>query len=237
MFSPLAFNKESIVTDGLVFYVDAADRSSFSPGSGTWRDLTGNGNDGTLVNGPTFDSGNGGSIVFDGSDDYVSMNNKNPSFINSTFPNGLNISFIIKLLNNFSASDGRTIITRNSGGTGTNAFNLSVQSNKKLRFWFANGNANLVFSNTTLNTDQTYIGCLNWDTSTADFFLQGTLDKSTSYNVTPTTGIHTKFNIGYWGSSGWEFPGNIYSVKIYNRALSPTEISQNYNALKGRFGL
>jgi hypothetical protein len=224
-----------IITDGLVLALDAGSKKSY-PGSGTtWSDLSGNGNNGTLVNGPTFDSGNGGSLVFDGANDYVSMNNKNPSFINSTFPNGLNISFIIKLSNNFSASDGRSIITRNSGSTGTNAFNLSVQSNKKLRFWFANGNTNSVFSNTILDTDQTYIGCLNWDTSTADFFLQGTLDKSTSYNVTPTTGTHTRFNIGYWGSSGWEFPGNIYSIKIYNRSLSSTEILQNYNAQKSRF--
>ena len=168
----------SIIVDGLVLNMDAANRASYPKTGTTWTDTI-NGNNGTLVNGPTFSEDGGGSIVFDGVNDYVSMNNKNPSFINSTFPNGLNISFIIKLSNNFSASDGRTIITRNSGGTGTNAFNLSVQSNKKLRFWFANGNPNLVFSNTTLNTDQTYIGCLNWDTSTADFFLQGTLDKST----------------------------------------------------------
>ena len=59
-----------IVTDGLVFAVDAANKKSY-PGSGTtWTDLAGS-NDGTLTNGPTFDSGNGGSIVFDGSDDYI----------------------------------------------------------------------------------------------------------------------------------------------------------------------
>ena len=65
-------NNAPIVTDGLVFYVDAGNSNSY-PGSGTtWTDLAGS-NDGTLTNGPTFDSGNGGSIVFDGTDDYVNF--------------------------------------------------------------------------------------------------------------------------------------------------------------------
>ena len=68
----------TIVTDGLVFAVDAANYQSY-PGSGTtWSDLV-NGNDGTLTNGPTFDSGNGGSIVFDGSDDYMSTTYSTPT--------------------------------------------------------------------------------------------------------------------------------------------------------------
>ena len=61
-----------IVTNGLVLYLDAANKKSY-PGSGTtWTDLSGNNNTGTLTNGPTFDSNNGGSIVFDGTNDYVS---------------------------------------------------------------------------------------------------------------------------------------------------------------------
>ena len=55
MFTPLAFTKESIVTRGLVFHVDAADRTSYSPSNTVWNDLTSNGNDGTLTNGPTYD--------------------------------------------------------------------------------------------------------------------------------------------------------------------------------------
>ena len=61
-----------IVTDGLVLYLDAANTKSY-PGSGTtWTDISGKSNNGTLTNGPTFDSGNKGTIVFDGSNDYVS---------------------------------------------------------------------------------------------------------------------------------------------------------------------
>ena len=60
-----------IVTDGLVLALDAADRNSYVSGSTTWRDVSGNNNSGSLVNGPTFSSGNGGSIVFDGVDDFI----------------------------------------------------------------------------------------------------------------------------------------------------------------------
>ncbi len=69
------FTGPNIITNGLILELDAANRKSY-PGSGTtWTDLSGNGNTGTLTNGPTFSSANGGSIVFDGVDDYVNCGN------------------------------------------------------------------------------------------------------------------------------------------------------------------
>ena len=72
----MAFNySPNIITDGLVLYLDAANTKSY-PGSGTtWRDLSKSQLNGTLTNGPTFNSSNGGSIVFDGVDDYVNLGN------------------------------------------------------------------------------------------------------------------------------------------------------------------
>jgi hypothetical protein len=74
----------NIVTDGLVLYLDAANTKSYVSGSTTWNDMSGFSNNGTLVNGPTFNSANGGSIVFDGVNDYVDCNstivNLNSSF-------------------------------------------------------------------------------------------------------------------------------------------------------------
>jgi hypothetical protein len=69
-----SFYSGSVVTDGLVLNLDAGLPASY-PGSGTtWFDLSGSGNDGTLTNGPTYSSSNGGSLVFDGSNDYVNLN-------------------------------------------------------------------------------------------------------------------------------------------------------------------
>jgi hypothetical protein len=64
-----------IVTDGLVLCLNASDRNSYVSGSTTWNDVSGRGNNGTLTNGPTFNSANGGSIVFDGTNDFVNCGN------------------------------------------------------------------------------------------------------------------------------------------------------------------
>ena len=81
----MAFNySPKVVTDGLVLYLDAANPKSYVSGSTTWGDLSRGGNNGTLVNGPTFDGGNGGSIVFDGVNDYGTVPT-NPLLITTEF--------------------------------------------------------------------------------------------------------------------------------------------------------
>ena len=74
----MAFNRgPKIVTQGLVLALDAASNNSY-PGSGTtWKDLSGNNNTGTLVNGPTFSSANGGTFILDGSNDYINAGSIN----------------------------------------------------------------------------------------------------------------------------------------------------------------
>ena len=81
-----------IVTDGLVLYLDAANPKSYVSGSTTWRDISRGGNNGTLVNGPTFDSGNGGNIVFDGVDDYSRIE------FNTLFNGSSSDSFSIEII-------------------------------------------------------------------------------------------------------------------------------------------
>ena len=85
--------RPSIVTSGLVLNLDAANMKSYPRSGTTWRDLSGLGNNGTLTNGPTFNSQNGGSIVFDGVDDYASINNTIGNFGTSDFT----INFFFKL--------------------------------------------------------------------------------------------------------------------------------------------
>jgi hypothetical protein len=69
--------RNSIVTNGLVLYLDAANRISYVSGSTAWNDMSGFSNNGTLVNGPTFNTGDGGSIVFDGVNDYITLGTQN----------------------------------------------------------------------------------------------------------------------------------------------------------------
>lgn len=226
MFTPLAFNKESIVTRGLVFHVDAADRTSYSPGSGVWNDLTGNGNNGTLTNGPGFDGANGGSISFDGSDDYVSLANNlgNPQQFTLTMwckHTALNIDDT----NNYrilfhclgASSSPSLLITEQNGRT---AFRVPGGSGT---FWTTGGFSDL--------NQWGYITCI-YDQIDRKVYFNGILEGTYS-----EPGVTVDFGSPRISHSVRAPEGNIANVKIYNRALTPSEITQNYNALKGRFGL
>jgi hypothetical protein len=226
-----------IVDEGLVFCLDAANPVSY-PGSGTTGFDLLQTNNTTLTNGPVISNEKGGGFVFDGTDDYINFEDKNPDYMDSTYPNGLNISFVIKLANPFpSTADGRSIITRQSGGTGTNAFNLSIQKDMRLRFWMTN--TNMHYSNTYLTPGEIYICSLDLSRSPSNkrrWYINGSLDQETSWPVPTTTQQQNNFSIGSWiGSPSWYFPGTIYFVKIYNRSLSAQEIVNNYEATKKRF--
>ena len=88
------FDGPKITTSGLILSLDAADKTSY-PGSGTsWKDLSGNDNNGTLTNGPTFSAANRGNIVFDGVDDYVVTSNFTPNVTNKTLSGWVKLSSV-----------------------------------------------------------------------------------------------------------------------------------------------
>ncbi len=226
----------NIVRDGLVFAVDAANPTSY-PGSGTiWKDQTVNQNNGTLTNGPTFDSGNGGSIVFDGSNDYVDCGNiddiKNASQVSISIWTYIDdISFRILL--------GQNLIS------GTDQFQLYYWNANTLYIWIKSGNVGTVsYVNTSsiVNINQWYNFTLVFDgtltnNDRAKLYLNGGNDIITNRGTMPTTFTNSSesFLIGR-GLNGY-FDGRMSNTQIYNRALSATEILHNYNALNSRFGL
>jgi len=225
-----------IVQNGLVLDLDAADRNSYISGSTTWFDLSGNPNNGTLTNGPTYSSANGGSIVFDGTNDLII---KNPPF--TGLPSSQLSVFIWIKFNNLSAvyyelvSQGRTPSNYEGEWVLTTK---NVSSSIRLSFFDYNSGYgfNMVNGNTILVTNQWYyLGFIKNETS-GTFYVQGSQDgTSTGINKTYTD---TGYVIGggYRDSSHY-FSGSIASTQIYNRALSAAEVAQNYNAQKSRFGL
>ena len=219
----------NIVTDGLVFAVDAADTNSYTSGSTVWKDWAG-GNNGTLVNGPTFDSGNGGSIVFDGSDDYVDCGNN--SSLDITTKVTLGCVFYAP-----SVSSRETGIQKGSFNVDPGMYGLQFANNKaRFALWNSAGNNNYFDSIALINNSVKYVMC-TWDGAIMKIYINGVLDSSQSYSTTLST--NTK-NLGIGKSieeNNYYFGGNIYLSQIYNRALSASEISQNYNALKSRFNL
>jgi hypothetical protein len=223
------------VTDGLVLALDAANPLSY-PGSGTtWRDLSGNGNNGTLISGSAFNSGNGGSIQFDGSDDYVNV--INPTNVSSAFT----LNFWIKAVG--VGSVGNTgflgIINRFNGYSSQR--NRFLLQNNFRGFYFqpiVGGVSYDIFSNSFSSIQNKISMCsVTYNGSLVSFYLNGDGVGTSSLSGTLDSG--SSGAVLGWGadSADYYFNGNIYSAQIYNRALSSSEIQQNYNAVKTRFGL
>jgi hypothetical protein len=224
-----------IVTDGLVLYLDAANTKSY-PGSGTaWSDISRGGNNGTLVNGPTFDSGNGGSIVFDGVDDRVNLSA-------SPLIQNLTANFTFQAFVKFTTSGGQYSIFTKGGTFGTG---WTVYLRQGPQFSLIGNNTSNVSSGLLAPTPAGGVAVNNWyhitytyNQSTVISYINGiqstTSNYSQNFNSTGTTPYigwdSTLGNPDYW-------PGNISNINLYNRALSAQEILQNYNATKTRFGL
>jgi hypothetical protein len=229
MATQFAFGK--IVTDGLVLALDAADRNSY-PGSGTtWTDISGNGNTGTLTNGPTFNSANGGSIVCDGIDDYVNCG----SSLNLDFGLGnFNVSCWIKTTNS-SPSDYMGVISKYNTGTSTG---LWIQLNPTNRYvTFGWDGSIFLISNTSVNNGiWRNISCQRTGVSTVEIYVDGIL-VSSGAGANKSSDSVTSLDVGRINISGRYFNGNIASTVLYNRALSASEVLQNYNAQKSRFNL
>jgi len=218
----------NIVTDGLVLYLDAANTKSYVSGSTIWTDLVGI-NNGTLTNGPTFNSANGGSIVFDGVDDFVLTTNPTSNILSNL--SSYTVSFWVKI--NSYGGNGSVLLS----SSGTN--NLFIQAQSAAVYIGVIGSSNnyltLSISMSTLTLNK--ISNMVWvkDSNTAYFYLNSiryTFPGTANFNF---IGSDNTLNIGKYVSSGFNLPGNIYNTQIYNRTLSSQEVLQNYNATKGRY--
>ena len=205
----------NIVTDGLVLLLDAANTKSYPTTGTTWIDLSRSGNNGTLTNGPTFNSGNGGSIVFDGTNDYINMNNIN-------FGKTYTISLWVKL----DDLSSRVWV----GGINTTEYHMNFQSGNMVN----RVNNNLVTFSTNVTTNIWYNISLVRSNTTLTCYKNGDLVSSTT-----AAGATTDFVLYRIGSSPSGFYGNgdISNILFHNRVLTASEISQNFNATRSRFGI
>lgn len=195
---------------------------TFTP---TWGDMSTNGNSGTLTNGPTYSSANGGSLSFDGSNDKI------------TFPN-----------NTISTSSGMTVEVWFKTSSGTkyqdifdldDAYGVWIVTN-----YSASGKINASFNTTTgyMTADYT---ANNWyqvvlsGSGTSNFmYLNGVQVGTASQTVVSSINLNTARIGNVDGDRAAEYlVGNVSSLKLYNRALTATEISQNFNALRSRFSI
>lgn len=223
------FSYPNIVNDSLVLTLDAGNQNSYA-GSGTnWYDLSGNGNNGTLTNGPTFNSSNIGSIVFDGVDDYVKPPNSTTfQLTNFTFSSWVKTTI---------ADTNQFIIDCSSNAALGFGYSYRITSSNTIRFWAYSAQYYLD-SISTLSTNTWYNIVVTYDNSTLTqkIYINNVLDNSSmaGYFITSTPSY---LQIGAAQLFGMYLKGNISFIQMFSRTLSATEISQNYNTIKYRYGL
>ena len=239
----MIFGTPPIVTNGLVLHLDAGSRQSYVSGSTTWRDLSGNGNSGILSGSvlPTFDSSNQGSIVFSGTTNcFVDCGTASTSTIRGTSQFTLSYWF-----RKFSSGDDFLLGTLDQ--TANRGFFVQwFFSDNTVYFGVMNGTRTFNFVTTPLqytsnwyNFTFVFDGTLTGSTSISKMYINSIQQSLSNSGTQPTTVPTDILNLFIGKVTNYTVPGrgNLGNLQIYNRALSPAEIAQNYNALKTRFGL
>jgi type II secretory pathway pseudopilin PulG len=217
-----------IVTDGLIMYLDAASKKSY-PGTGsTWTDISNNRNNGTLINNPTFSSNNNGILQFNGINQYVTSVITNTPFTQLTF-----IAFFYRIT---TGASGAGIVFNREGGGNVTGMNICYPNSNNLGYhWNDDSGTYLYDSGLSVPLNVWSYCALSVNSTSALFCVNG--------NFINRIYSHASTNIGAGLQIGADVPTNRYyqsnfaSTYLYNRALTISEIAQNYNAIKGRFNL
>jgi len=223
-----------IVTNGLVLALDAGNTQSY-PGSGTtWTDISPSRLSGTLTNGPTFNANNSGSIVFDGTNDYINCGTD--LAISGSWT-------IFGFVRSSVSSTSQIIIQRSGAGPSYfQNYGIFIINNNKFGCQTSADSYKRAESSTTMATNTWYYvtGVYNSATKILSIYINGNFEASSTALVgdPPTTGTqYTTLGAGDGLTAANRLTGNIALGSIYNRALSAAEIRQNFNALRGRFGI
>lgn len=240
-------------TNGLILRLDAANPYSYPTTGTTWFDISGNNNNGTLTNGPTFNPNNGGTFNFDGVNDYVDNIGTTSTFDFVCSVGTFSIGFWLNVtsLNTRTFFIGNTLTNVEKGWLIAVEYGASGFGNNCMRFQAAGNltNTRLIAGSTNDNTVT-----LGWNhyffTSTNGNFVGQWYINGSSVTTSTRVGsgsanqgsyysgpLVRNLNVGRcnWTSTILPLPGNLANVLIYNRQLSASEVLNDYNATKIRF--
>jgi len=223
----IAYNP-SLVSDGLVLALDAGNIKSY-PGSGnTWFDIGGGTGNGTLINSPTFDGDVGGCFSFSGVSQYVST-----SFLIDKLDN---TPVTIECVFNWSGGTKKPLISGYDGG-GTNRWDIQIKRSGNNTISMVNHNAGGEIAPASISPNQWYYLTVVHDApgGSSKIYINGSLQNSTTSNVQSLNSNATYLEIG--DGDGDYFDGKIAIVKLYTTSLNDTQIKNNYQALRRRFGI
>lgn len=232
------YNETNIVRNGLVLHLNAGIANSY-PGSGTtWTDLSGNGYNGALTNGPTFNTGNGGYISFDGSNDFVDLGNQSVlNFTGGIFT--IETWFYIPSSWTGGSQYPNLFSKGATAGWDTNGWSLFV-----FRDWSGpyawgygarNGGSVDIVTRSSAPSNSYLHAVITLNGSTIRLYENGSQVTSSNQNVSPGSNS-TGVLIGR-DDNALSFPGRVGITSAYNRALSESEVLQNFNANRRRFGV
>lgn len=217
-----------IVRDGLVLYLDAANPKSYPASGTTWKDLSGNGNDGTLVNGVGYDSSNNGAMVFDGANDYVEILGNE-----SNTPSSMTLFCFLYPKN----TRPEEIIATQNAGDGYRFMSRIYQSNTGTRWGFRPSSGGTEYQGTSILTNNTwYCLAVTYTTSNLILYLNGNVELNQTNPNNLAHGGDIRLGDGIGGAQV-HLEADLPSFMIYNRALLESEIRQNFEALRGRYGV
>ena len=209
------------VRSGLVLYLDAANARSYPRTGPNWFDRSGNGNNGTLTGGVGYSGTNFGSLTFDGTDDYVPIGS-------TGFPTTSSAGTLSAWARTNTITGGFDFIVSYGAGFTNSARFLGINNSTYLFGGYANDiTASGVPLNTWFNMAGVYTG------TNALMYVNGVLVSGPTAKSWGTTSGNA--SVGRQANNSEYWNGNISQVSIYNRALTATEVAQNYNALKSRY--
>lgn len=238
----MVFNRdyEGVITSGLTVCLDAGFTPSYPKNDTTWYDLSNNSYNTSLTNGPSFSSEGGGSIVFDGVNDFTTGTTS--SFNVGCISMWINSSVLIN-----SATSGKTILTLKYGGSSNSEWYIALGS-----ITIALSNEYITVLDTVNNTrtglndggsllaNTWYNLCFNIESGKYKIYING-VKKNEVVSVGGVSQLTNpnKLNLGCLtvASQTTFFNGKIAITHIYDRGLTASEILQNFNAQKSRFGL
>jgi len=224
-------NNVNYYSEGLILNLDAGDSSSY-PGSGTtWTDLSGNNNNGTLVNGPTYSSDDGGAIVFDGVNDVVTIPDDSAWNIGSakTWEMWINMNSVVN-----------NTLPFGKGAQWWFAVGYTALGGTSGQFqWIAyDGSWSTLNTGVTISTSTWYQLVTTWDGTYFRFYANGNLE-ATSSDLSAKTWSDSAYSVDVGGFSGGSsyVSAKIPIIRIYDQTLSAPQVQQNFNALSSRYGL
>jgi hypothetical protein len=223
-------NGSRIVTDGLVLALDASDINSYVSGSATWNDLSGNSNNGTLQSTPSFSSASNGGITFLSTNQYTSTNIVVPS--PSTRATTYEIAFI-PATGSIVPLSGLMGYSRDQ----SDGFSLNVYSGGILNQAYSGSVAIFEFAYNPISYSKVNVITAVFENRRNTYYYNGSFVNSTTYtfDILPSS---TPIRIGGYSQGGWnQSQCTLFYARVYNRALTASEVLQNYNAQKSRFGL